>query len=146
MRRCATSKSNETAVRESLSRMPAGVDRIERAIAAIAAAFRQPAYSAELELWAAVRTDSDLRSVLRTAERTARRDLNRVIPELFGEPWCAAPSFTFVSEMTVELLRGLAIGRGLRSNPAHENALISQWAALARQLLQVPPTFIGATS
>jgi AcrR family transcriptional regulator len=139
-------ESNESAVRQSLSRMPPGVDHIERAIVAMADAFRQPAYGAELELWAAARTDAELRGVLRTAERSARRDLNRVVRELFGEPWCSAPSFSLVSEMTVQLLRGLAISRGLRSNPAHENALISQWAALARQLLQVPPTFIGATS
>jgi len=131
---------NERAVREALGRMPEGLLPLERAIGALAEALRQPAYAAELELWMAARTDGDLRAALRKAERRARRDLNRVIAELFGEPWSTAPRFPLVSEMTVTLLRGLATSRALRADSARERALIAQWTGFVRELLTEAPT------
>jgi len=131
---------NERAVREALEGMPEGLHPLERAIRALAEALRQPEYAAELELWMAARTDNDLRAVLRKAERRARRDLNRVIAELFGEHWSAAPRFPLVSEMTVTLLRGLATSRALRADSARESALIAAWTTFAGELLSQAST------
>jgi AcrR family transcriptional regulator len=131
---------NERAVREALVQMPEELLPLDRAIGALAQALRQPAYAAELELWMAARTDSDLRAVLRKAERRARRDLNRVVAELFGEPWSTAPRFPLVSELTITLLRGLATSRALRADSARESALIAQWTQFVRELLDAAGT------
>lgn len=130
---------NERAVREALRGMPDGLLPLDRAIGALAEALRQPAYAAELELWMAARTDSDLRAVLRKAERRARRDLNRVMADVFGEPLSAAPRFPLVSELTVTLLRGLATSRALRADSARESTLIAQWTGFVRELLNEAP-------
>jgi hypothetical protein len=75
-------------------------------------------------------------AVLRQAERVARkRNLDRVVHELFGEPWISAPRFRIVSGLTVELLRGLATTRALRVSPTREATLVAEWSELARLLL-----------
>lgn len=60
-------RRNESAARDAQASHTDIVDPIDRATRALADAFAQPAYLAELELWAVARTDQQLHASLRVA-------------------------------------------------------------------------------
>lgn len=126
---------NEAAVREAEVEVPAGLDRVERAIRVLCASMVRPAFVAELELWAAARTDSTLRDVLRREEKRARTDLYRVIGEVFGADLVSRERYPVVASLTVQFLRGLAISDVLRGERGTER-LIADWSAIVRAVLE----------
>jgi BetI-type transcriptional repressor, C-terminal len=105
-------------------------------------ASRRPSFGAELELWGAARTDHRLREALRAAERGARKELYAVIDGVFGPEIVAAPCYPLVVELTVQLMRGLAISAALHERVKEDEPLIDQWAQVVRSLLAAdsPPT------
>lgn len=125
---------NEESVRRALADMPADLDPIDRATRALAGAFTQPAYLAELELWAVARTDPTLRTSLRAAERRARRDFERVVGELFA-PLRDRPAYAAVVALSTEFLRGLALAGVLRDDTRRQASLLNDWAWAVRVLL-----------
>jgi len=127
---------NEAAVREAAADGPAGLDRVTRAVRVLGASMVRPAFAAELELWAASRTDPALREVLRDEEKRARRDLYRVVGEVFGPELAARARYPMVASMTVQFLRGLAISDVLRGERGGTERLLDDWAAVARDLLE----------
>jgi AcrR family transcriptional regulator len=129
---------NEDAVREESAAVPAPGDRLSYALRVLAAVMRRPSFGAELELWAVARTNPQLRAVLRRAEGEARRDLYRVIGDLFGPELTALPGYRLVAELTVQLLRGLAISDVLYREDADRDAPLEQWARIVRPLLSDP--------
>lgn len=125
---------NEKAV--SQGRAGAGpADTLVAAVEALAFAARQPAYLAELELWAVARTDAALKQALTTAERGARRDLERVYVQLFGE-WTDSEAYDDVIALTLHFIRGLAISENLRSSAGPRGRLVAIWADAMRTLLE----------
>lgn len=127
-------RRNEDAVRQALASLPDNLDPIDRATRAIADAFAQPAYLAELELWAVARADPQLRAALRIAERRARRDLDRVVSDLFA-PLRDRPNCATVVTLSTEFLRGLALAGVLRADPARRGRLLDDWIWAVRILL-----------
>ena len=98
----------------------------------------QPAYLAELELWAVVsRTDLALLACLRKAERNTRHESERVAGAVSASA-AAKPAQATVMAMPLEFLRGLALSSVLRSSPARRQQLIAQWAHAARILMDAP--------
>jgi AcrR family transcriptional regulator len=128
-------RRNEAAVQHSLIKLQGTSDRIERAIRVLAIASMQPAYMAELELWAVARTDTELRAALLSAERLARKDSDRVLKSLFSSVIDQAAQAT-VMAMTIEFLRGLALSGVLRSSPVRRQQLVAQWIRAAKVLLE----------
>ncbi|MEH2533476.1 AcrR family transcriptional regulator [Bradyrhizobium sp. AZCC 1588] len=127
-------RRNERAV--SQGRAGAGpADSLVAAVEALAFAARQPAYLAELELWAVARTDAALKQALIAAERGARRDLDRVYFQLFGE-WTDSDAYDEVVALTLHFIRGLAISENLRSSPGRRERLVAAWAEAMRTLLE----------
>jgi hypothetical protein len=95
----------------------------------------QPAYLAELELWAVARTDRPLRDALISAERTARREIDRVSAKLFGElTECAA--YEDVAALTQHFIRGLAISENVRPSAEQRKRLVSVWTEAMRLMLE----------
>lgn len=127
-------RRNESAAREALASQTEDIDPIDRATRVLADAFAQPAYLAELELWAVARTDPQLRAALRTAESRARRDLDRVVGDLFGL-LRERPAYATVVALTTEFVRGLALAGVLRSSRARRNRLLDEWIWAIRILL-----------
>jgi AcrR family transcriptional regulator len=127
-------RRNEETVRETLTKLINATDATERAIRALAVMMAQPAFLAELELWAVARTDDDLRSSLLLAERAARAASERVLKSLF-KPLEDHPGHDAVVAMTVEFLRGLALSGVLRKSPVRRQQLISQWVRAVQILL-----------
>jgi AcrR family transcriptional regulator len=132
-------RRNESAARDALATHTDIADPIERATRILADAFAQPAYLAELELWAVARTDAQLRTGLRAAESRARRDLERVVGDLFG-PLRERPGYATVVALTTEFVRGLALAGVLRNNRARRNRLLDEWIWAIRILLDQKPT------
>lgn len=139
-------RRNERAARDALASHADIVDPIDRATRALADAFAQPAYLAELELWAVARTDQQLHAGLRAAESRARRDLERVVDDLFGSLH-EHPAYATVADLTIEFVRGLALAGVLRRNRAHRNHLLEEWIRVVRFLLdQKPAARISSTA
>lgn len=131
-------ESNEAAVREISASLPAELDAVSRAVRALFEALSRPAFEAELELWAAARTDPELRAALRVAERAAGRDLRRVVDEVFGPQLVAQPCYPLIAELTVMLIRGLAVSSALRAGNRAARDLVEQWADLVRDIFGHP--------
>lgn len=128
-------RRNEAAVIAALGKLNDKEDGVTRAVEAIAFSATQPAYLAELELWAVSRTDPELRAALVQAERRARKESDRVIGDLFSLS-ADSPARSAVMAMTTEYLRGLALSSVLRRNAARRQQLIAQWVRAAKILLE----------
>jgi AcrR family transcriptional regulator len=128
-------KRNEQAVAASRADVTQPHDKLRAAIGALAFAGRQPAYLAELELWAVARTDAPLKQALTAAERTARREIDRVYAELFDK-WADSEAYPVAAALTQHFLRGLTISENLRSSPSRREALISAWTEAMRAMLE----------
>jgi len=126
---------NEAAVRSAMSRQDPSVDTIENSISALYSALTQPPFQAELELWSAARTDPVLAEVLRESERVAGRDLQRVVHDAFGPEIVASENYSQIADLTVLMLRGLALSRAVHKSDASARRSISQWAGVVRLLL-----------
>jgi len=130
-------RRNDEAVRRAETEMADVPNPIERAIRTLAAMSRQPAYLAELELWAASRTDPDLQQSIRDAERAALGERERVISSLFSSIR-DNPNFEAVTSLSIEFLRGMALSSVLTQNPERYERLIGQWIAAVELLLRTP--------
>ncbi len=91
-----------------------------------------------LELWAVSRTDKTLRSALVAAERSARRDIERVYSNLFGA-WAKLEAFDEVVLLTQTFISGLAISENIRSSPKRRERAIAAWSKTIRSLLENSP-------
>jgi AcrR family transcriptional regulator len=125
---------NEAVVEAALTAAPVGGPDVERAIGALHQALTSDSFQAELELWAVARTDAEVRAALTAAERRSRRDLGRVVDAAFGTA-AAWPGYPLVAELTVNLLRGLAVAQPLRSSGEASRQLLDAWASAAVTLL-----------
>jgi len=129
---------HEAAAREALAQLPAtddGADDVDRALAALHAVVRRPAFLAQLGLWTAARTDPDLARIVVREERRAGHDLARVIDEAFGPRATAHPRYPVVARLTVQVLRGLALTEALHGDPGTARAALEDWTRIVRQLL-----------
>jgi hypothetical protein len=61
-----------------------------------------------------------------------------MIEEVFGPQVVAAPRYRLVAELSVQLIRGLALSGLLYREPKECEPLVDQWAAAARLLLADP--------
>ncbi|WP_416979580.1 TetR/AcrR family transcriptional regulator [Streptomyces sp. T028] len=137
---------NEEAVRKEMATatqdQDGAGDPLERSLRILGAALRSPSYAAELELWAVARTKPRLREILRRAEGAARRDLYRVLGEVFGGEATAAPGYPLAVGLTVLLLRGMAISEVLHREGGEgtdRDVLLAQWGQVVGPLLAVAP-------
>ena len=130
---------NEAAVGAAAASVGADVEPVERAIRVLRGAVVQPAFAAELELWAAARTDAALRTVLRREERRARRELERVVDAVFGPELAATAGYGTAAALTVQFMRGLAISDVLRGERRQTDRLVRDWAAVVRAILAGRP-------
>jgi len=118
-------------------------DELARAIRTLAAAGAHASFSAELELWAVARTDAQLRDALRTAERDALKESERVMGQLFAavsdRPGCHA-----VVSLSIEFIRGLVLSDILRTDPIRREQLLKRWIDAAKLLIDQPANPSGA--
>ncbi len=127
-------RRNEQSVFEMQEKLQGAPEAVERAIRALALMMAQPAFMAELELWALARTDEGLRDALRLVERDARKESERVLRTLFA-PVAERPGHDVVIAMTTDFLRGFVLSSVLRRNPVRRQQMISNWIRATQILL-----------
>jgi AcrR family transcriptional regulator len=126
---------NLEAMWQELDAAPADADPVRRGMWVLRRASRRPSFGAELELWGAARTDARLRAALRAAELSARKELYAVIDAVFGPEIAAAEWYPSIVDLTVQLIRGLAVTASLRDDRDRHEPMIDQWARVVRVLL-----------
>ncbi|MDA8375293.1 MAG: TetR/AcrR family transcriptional regulator [Actinomycetota bacterium] len=126
--------NEETAKKVALARLPTD-DAVTVAIRTLRQVVESPHFAAELSLWAAASTDPVLCEVLRREEAASRRDLYRVVDEVFGTELAARPQYPAAAALTVVFLRGLALSRALASARGADR-LTEEWAGVIRAMLE----------
>ncbi|WP_078322436.1 TetR/AcrR family transcriptional regulator [Mycobacteroides chelonae] len=132
-------ESNETVARAAAMRIGRKTDAVERALTALLESMTHPAAQAEFELWAAARTDPALAEVLIEAERRAGRDLRRVVDDLFGPEIVAHQHYPVIRDLSITMLRGMALSRSLRTSDRAVRTTLTRWADTVRTLLTLSP-------
>ncbi len=122
---------NEQAGWEEADKLKHLQDPLARSIWAIANAYRHPSFIAELELWIASRSDQNLRQALRTVERDAVADRDRVLAKLF-DGQLDQPGAKQILALTTEFVRGLAVSTLLRNDTTLRDQLINDWIETVR--------------
>jgi AcrR family transcriptional regulator len=125
---------NERAVAVSRETRQGAADPLAAAVSSLAFAARQPAFLAEMELWAVARTDAALRQALIAAERSAKRDIDRVSAALFAD-WAGAEAYDDVVALTQFFIRGLAISENIRSSEQRRDRLLAAWTGAMQGML-----------
>lgn len=102
-----------------------GPDALERMVRAIRSAMAGPAFQAAIELWAASRTDPQLRAALLPAERRLGSALRALFDRHAGirDPVAARTAF----ESLMALIRGLELTRIMRADQAPAERVIDDW-------------------
>jgi AcrR family transcriptional regulator len=136
---------NEEAMRDSLAEAATDHDPVDRARRALRSIASRPAFGIEMELWTAARSDAELRSHLRKAERSAMKDWQQGLDEMFGPDLVAHPAYPSVIAVTTPLIRGLAVTRSLTASTTGLDRSLDAWAAFARQALDIPCLPTGAS-
>lgn len=115
-------------------------DRVPAALDALWDSFQGRLFTATVELWAASRTDPELREALRASERSLRRPMTQTLATLFGEEISSSPGFEDAIELTLQFLRGAAFTAILRTDHERQERVVEQWRSVFVTLIEEPPT------
>lgn len=113
-----------------------GDDRVSQAMDLLWETFAGPLFTATLELWAAARTDAELREAVYSWERSLRGDLAVAMSDLFGSELAASPRFADAIEMTLQFMRGAALTSILRTDVDRQKAVIDRWKGVFAWLVE----------
>ncbi|MGI5218795.1 TetR/AcrR family transcriptional regulator [Nocardia sp. CA-290969] len=102
-----------------------GPEALPRMVDAIRSAMTGPPFQAAMELWAASRTDPQLRAALRPAEKRLGSALRAHFEQHAGiaDPDAARTAF----ESLMALVRGLELTRLLRTDPTVADRVVDDW-------------------
>ncbi len=102
-------------------------DALEQLVHAIRSAMAGPPFQAALELWAASRTDPELRATLLPAERRLGAALRALFHRYAGISDAEAARTAFESLMA--LVRGLELTRIMRTDRTLADRVVDDWLA-----------------
>lgn len=111
-------------------------DRSAQAIDLLWDTFTGPLFTATLELWAASRTDAELRAAVLEFERALRGELDIAMRHLFGPGLAENPAFTDAIEFTLQFMRGAALTSILRTDKHRQQAVIDRWKSVFTALIE----------
>jgi AcrR family transcriptional regulator len=113
------------------ARVAQGADPLERMFDVLWTNFQQPLFHAALELWLAARTDRELHESLLRVERSRGRGMSRWYRSLAG-PAAERPGFAEVLQLTLHLMRGMALQRLISADDTARARLYEVWKRIAR--------------
>lgn len=122
-------------LRERAARLPAGGNRLARLLDLVWESFSGPLFYAALELWVAARTDAELHGCVVRFERNLGRGMAELWREVAGD-LAEAARFGAVLELTLHLVRGMALQKILREDDAARRRLLAVWKNLAETHLR----------
>ncbi|QQQ78452.1 TetR/AcrR family transcriptional regulator [Saccharothrix sp. 6-C] len=92
-------------------------------------------FTAALELWVAARTDPDLKTVVVPLEVRLGRETHRLAVELLGADE-AKPGVRETVQLTLDLVRGLALANQLTDDGKRRSRIVRHWARVLEELLE----------
>jgi AcrR family transcriptional regulator len=101
-------------------------DPLDRMFDVIWTNFRQPLFHAVLELWIAARTDPELHASLHQAERERGRGIALLYESIAGSA-AERPDFADLLQLTLHLMRGMALQRLMRPDDGERERLYGLW-------------------
>lgn len=112
-------------------RLPAGRERVAKALDLVWASYASPLFQGALDLWTDARTDPELRGHLVEVERVLDRQTHQLAQRLFPD-LASRPGFEGLVEMAVATMRGLSLldtlhpgrGRNLQQWPFCRDRLV----------------------
>lgn len=121
-----------TSISGTLEQLEDGPDSLRRMVASVREAMTGPPFQAALELWAASRTDEQLREALLPAERRLGAALREMFHRHAGiaDPDDEALAF----ESLMALVRGLELTRNMRATPDVADRVVDAWLAEVERL------------
>lgn len=106
-------------------------DPLDRMFDVIWSNFRQPLFHVVLELWIAARTDPELHANLHGAERERGRGIALLYESIAGLA-AQREDFADVLQLTLHLMRGMALQRLMRSDDSERERLYALWKKMAK--------------
>lgn len=106
-------------------------DPLDRMFDVIWTNFRQPLFHAVLELWIASRTDPELHASLLAAERERGRGIALLYESIAGLAR-EHEAFADVLQLTLHLMRGMALQRLMREDDAERARLYEIWKSMTK--------------
>lgn len=113
-------------------------NRLAAAVAAVRELFSGADFLAEMELWAAARTNPILHAALVPVVDGISLRLRAQLAELFGPGITAHPDYRHIAMLTVELARGLAFSAPIRRGHG-DSQILDYWCAAAATMLSRSP-------
>jgi len=110
--------------------------RVEPLLDLIWESFSGPLFAAALELWVAARTDPELHRRVYELERAVGRAMAELWDELGGGALASRPRFEELLQLTLHLVRGMAVQKILRRDDSERRRLFRTWKRLVRELLE----------
>jgi AcrR family transcriptional regulator len=109
-------------------------DRITAVVELIADFHASDLFTAALELWVAARTDPDLKTVVVPLEVRLGRETHRLAVELLDADE-TKPGVREAVQITMDLVRGLALANQLTDDAKRRKRIIRHWAQLLEDSL-----------
>ena len=91
-------------------------------------------FTAALELWVAARTDPDLKTMVVPLEARLGRETHRLAVELLGADE-ARPGVRETVQLTLDLVRGLALANQLTDDRKRRSRITRHWARMLEESL-----------
>jgi AcrR family transcriptional regulator len=107
-------------------------DPLDRMFDVIWTNFRQPLFHAVLELWIAARTDPELHASLHQAERERGRGIAVLYESIAGPGAAGRPEFADLLQLTLHLMRGMALQRLMRPDDKERERLYALWKSMVK--------------
>lgn len=104
-----------------------GVKRVRAVLEATVQQYTGPVFFAALDLWAAARTDAELRAAVAPLERRLGREAHRHLVAALGVDETAGDNRALV-QATLDLMRGLGLASTLSDDSARRAGLLDAWA------------------
>ncbi len=114
-------------LRRDAESLPASGARLDAVLEKMWAAFSGPLFYAALELWVAARTDPELHESLYRFERQVGREMAQLWREFAGASAGQMRRFEELAELTLQLLRGMALQRILRDDDRERRRQFNLW-------------------
>lgn len=109
-------------------------DRITAVVELIADFYAGDLFTAALELWVAARTDAELRTVVVPLEARLGRETHRLAVQLLAADE-AKPGVREAVQITLDLVRGLALANQLTDDAKRRKRLVRHWARMLEAAL-----------
>jgi len=120
--------------------LPEGRARTDAVIGLLWQCFSGTFFQVAMELRTAARTDSELRRVLITAERSLRERILAQARTLFGKDVADHPGLERALDLTLQLMIGAAMSGVLHRDEPRLDELIDDWKALFPTVLEIAAT------